>query len=76
MAQGIMGMKPGEQRQLFLKAEWGYGEDGVCFEGKDDEEENCLVPPDSVSILHPTHPASSPNCLVSGAHECWHTMCA
>jgi len=47
LEKGIMGMKPGEQRQLFLKAEWGYGEDGVCFEGKDDEEENCLVPPDS-----------------------------
>lgn len=47
MELGIMGMKAGEQRQLFLKSEWGYGEDGVCLETEEDDDATCLVPPDT-----------------------------
>lgn len=51
LEKGIMGMKPGEQRQLFIKSELAYGEDGVCLEQDGEEQEDddagCLVPPDT-----------------------------
>jgi len=51
LERGIMGMKGGEERQLFLKSQWGYGEDGVCLENaeteEDEDDDGCLVPPDT-----------------------------
>ncbi len=47
LERGIIGMKGGEQRQLFLKSEWGYGEDGVCLETEEEEDTSCLVPPNT-----------------------------
>ncbi|EKX40621.1 FKBP-type peptidyl-prolyl cis-trans isomerase [Guillardia theta CCMP2712] len=40
--QGIIGMKAGEARQIFMKSEFGYGARGVCLEDK-----GCLVPPNT-----------------------------
>uniref|UniRef100_A0A7S0NFI8 peptidylprolyl isomerase n=1 Tax=Hanusia phi TaxID=3032 RepID=A0A7S0NFI8_9CRYP len=40
--QGIVGMKAGEERQIFMKSEFGYGARGVCIEDK-----GCLVPPNT-----------------------------
>lgn len=49
LEKGIMGMKPGEQRQIFIKADLAYGEDGVCLETEEEAEEegDCLVPPNT-----------------------------
>ena len=38
---GLIGMKAGEQRRLFVPSKLGYGERGVCFE---DASKGCLVP--------------------------------
>ena len=44
-------MRAGEQRQLFVKSQWGYGEDGVCLENENEDEDegdaSCLVPPNT-----------------------------
>jgi FKBP-type peptidyl-prolyl cis-trans isomerase len=55
LEKGIMGMKPGEQRQLFIKADLAYGEDGVCLDSEDEEEEGqCLVPPNTDLVFDVT----------------------
>ena len=47
LEKGIIGMKAGEQRQVFVKSQWGYGEDGVCLDTEEEEDASCLVPPDT-----------------------------
>eukprot|EP00293_Proteomonas_sulcata_P021495 CAMPEP_0184297868 /NCGR_PEP_ID=MMETSP1049-20130417/8742_1 /TAXON_ID=77928 /ORGANISM="Proteomonas sulcata, Strain CCMP704" /LENGTH=206 /DNA_ID=CAMNT_0026607791 /DNA_START=47 /DNA_END=667 /DNA_ORIENTATION=- len=42
LEEGMLGMKAGEERQLFVPAKLGYGSRGVCIENK-----GCLVPPDT-----------------------------
>eukprot|EP00286_Rhodomonas_abbreviata_P019494 CAMPEP_0181301570 /NCGR_PEP_ID=MMETSP1101-20121128/7495_1 /TAXON_ID=46948 /ORGANISM="Rhodomonas abbreviata, Strain Caron Lab Isolate" /LENGTH=209 /DNA_ID=CAMNT_0023406885 /DNA_START=11 /DNA_END=640 /DNA_ORIENTATION=- len=39
---GLVGMKAGESRRLYVPSALGYKERGVCLEGK-----GCLVPPDT-----------------------------
>mmetsp|Transcript_49959 Transcript_49959/g.104262 ORF Transcript_49959/g.104262 Transcript_49959/m.104262 type:complete len:218 (-) Transcript_49959:193-846(-) len=43
LEQGLLGMKAGEERQLFVPARLGYGSRGVCLE----DNKGCLVPPNT-----------------------------